>query len=181
MKNKFFQIIGLITIIAFVALACGSDKDDTLLKDDIAQELYGTWQGTDTNGATATVIFSKDGISFSGTGLANMNKYVEQLQEDGYTVVCIAKEGEISLKYSGNNEPEETKQFFTYTINGNELNIYNLGSSIPLLTMTKVGPPPGSGNEPGGNEPIGGGALTPDIADELIGEWTDINTNGATL
>ena len=101
MKNKFFKIIGLITIIAFISLACGDSHGggDGGLTNDIASELFGTWKDKTNNGTTLTITFSANGISLSGSFGNSFSSMINSYQNAGSDVAWIAKNGNISYRY----------------------------------------------------------------------------------
>ena len=112
MKKKFFRIIGLITIVAFLSLACGSDSSSDSdvnsgggggtgggLTNDIDAALFGIWKDKD-NGSLLTITFSEDGIIWGGTAGNTLNTAINSYQGTGYTFVWIANNGTISYKYS---------------------------------------------------------------------------------
>ncbi|MCL2154776.1 MAG: formylglycine-generating enzyme family protein [Leptospirales bacterium] len=180
MRKKFFKIIGLITIIAFISLSCGGGGDSNggdggdptggSLTSDIAVELLGTWKDKTSNGAILTLEVSETSIKWSGyyenqiTGMLNstVNAQVADF-------AWIANNEEISFKYSYNNGTPNTIPMYKYSINSfGELELTAVRSD--LLQSTTMVKDDGSAIN-----------LTDDIATELFGTWVDKTNNGTTL
>jgi formylglycine-generating enzyme required for sulfatase activity len=130
------------------------------LVSDIDSALAGTSWKDNVTGNVITIAFTNDGITWGGTAGNTLNSTTAMYQGTGYTFVWIAKNGTISYKYSYNGGTAQTMPVYTYTLNGNTLELK--ASGITFATLVPVG---GGGNN---------NNLVPDIDSVLAGtSWKD--------
>jgi hypothetical protein len=145
--NRKFNLF-LIPLLALLALGmvlggCPTEPDDDddddktktpTLKADIDPALIGAWKDKST-GTTLTITFTDSNVTWGGSSGSAINTATGAYQGSGYTAVWIAKDGQISLKYSYQGV-ENSYKVYDYTINGSgelELKV----SGYTFMTLVK--------------------------------------------
>ncbi|MDR2786506.1 MAG: hypothetical protein LBB83_11400, partial [Treponema sp.] len=109
----------------------GSGTGETLTPD-IDSALVGTWVDQ-VNGQTFTATFTNSAITWGGTYGSATNTATNMYQGSGYTAVWIAKNGEISLKYTYMGVTSSYK-VYDYVINSQgQLEFKTSGTTIMTL------------------------------------------------
>ncbi|MCL2155795.1 MAG: formylglycine-generating enzyme family protein [Leptospirales bacterium] len=116
-------------------------KEGSIINNDIATELFGTWVDKTNNGTTLTITFSETGITWSGSSGDSLNSSTSSYQGTGYNFAWIANNEEISFEYSYNNGTPITIPMYKYSINNSGELVLTAasGSGLPSVTMVKEG------------------------------------------
>jgi len=107
------------------------------ISNEIDEVLAGTsWKDNlpGTPGTTLTISFTTDGITWGGTAGNQLNTVTSAYQGTGYTFVWIAKDGNISYKYSYNGNTQ-TVPVYTYTLSGDKSTLELKVSGYTFATM----------------------------------------------
>jgi hypothetical protein len=137
--------ITVITVDGYKTAACAVTVSDSGsnpgtggggLTNDIDSALAGTSWKDNINGNTITIAFTNDGITWGGTAGDLLNQTTSTYQGTGYSLSWVAKGGTISYKYSYNGGTTHTIAVYTYTLNGNTLELYASGYKFATLVQT---------------------------------------------
>ena len=103
------------------------------LTPDIDSALVGTSWKDNMTGSLITVVFAAGGITWGGSAGSILNTTTSAYQGTGYTFVWIAKDGDISYKYSYNNGPVYTAPVYTYVLSPGTLELKSGGITFATL------------------------------------------------
>jgi hypothetical protein len=145
MKN-FFKFLGIISIALVIGFSmAGCKNDDEGGGREVAEELLGTWVGSDTDGTL--VIDDEAEYLFTSTSAASTGAYTVadtiKIKQMGWMLAggdeAEAKDGKIYLPDAEVNGVQVTGEvIYLYTIANNTLTIKNTGTSgATIFTGTK--------------------------------------------
>jgi hypothetical protein len=104
------------------------------LSPEIDASLQGTWVD-DTGGNTLTMTVTGSGITWGGTAGSPLNITTSAYQGTGYSFAWVAKDGNISYKFSYLGGTPTTTPVYGYSISGQQLTL-TIGG-MPFVTMNK--------------------------------------------
>jgi hypothetical protein len=112
----------------------GGGNEGGTFRPEIDASLQGTWVDTLT-GNTLTMTITGSGITWGGTAGSVLNTTTSAYQGTGYSFVWIAKDGNISYKFSYLGGTPTTIPVYGYTISGSSLTLTVGG--VAFVTMNK--------------------------------------------